>query len=197
MTLDGLPDVPLDEPLGDIPGPHRRPQPVAPAPRWAGPLYLVLAVLLVPWIVYLGIVLPDRTTSAHWDVAWVGFDAMEFVALGLTGWFAYRRSTWVEVAATASAVLLIVDAWFDVTTATAGWDLVQALALGVLVELPLAALSLWIARHAETVNEAATRWLVARSTRQAEHIRRHHLGRADTPSGEGETTGGARTAGSS
>jgi len=121
------------------------------APSWAAPLYLVLAVLLIPWIVYLGLALPERATSSHWDVAWVGFDAMEFAALALTGWFAYLRSTWIEVAATAAAVLLLVDAWFDVTTANGGWDLTQALILGVGIELPLAALSLWLARHAELV----------------------------------------------
>jgi len=167
-----LPDVPLDVPLRTPPGPHRRPEIVAPAPSWTGPLYLVLAVLLVPWTVYLGFVLPDRTTSAHWDVAWVGFDAIVFAALGLTGWFAYRRSTWVEVSASAAAALLLVDAWFDITTATGGWDMAQALILGIAIELPLAGLSLWIARHAETVNEDATRWLVERSTKQAEHLRR-------------------------
>src|SRR4051794_7023791 len=121
------------------------------APSWAAPLYLVLAVLLIPWIVYLGLALPERATSSHWDVAWVGFDAMEFAALALTGWFAYLRSTWIEVAATAAAVMLLVDAWFDVTTANAGWDMAQAGILGVGIELPLAALSLWLARHAELV----------------------------------------------
>jgi len=124
---------------------------VEPAPSWSGPLYLVLALLLVPWTVYLGIVLPDRTTSAHWDVAWVGFDVMEFVVLALTGWFAYGRSTWVEVSASASAAFLLIDAWFDITTATGGWDLAQALMLGLVIELPLAGVSLWLARHAETV----------------------------------------------
>lgn len=122
-----------------------------PTPSWTAPLFLVLAVLLIPWIVYLGLELPERATSSHWDVAWVGFDAMEFVALALTGWLAHRRSTWVEMAATAAAVMLVVDAWFDVTTATGGWNLVQAIALGVGIELPLAAVSLWIARHAELV----------------------------------------------
>jgi hypothetical protein len=167
-----LPDLPLDEPLGTPPGPHRRPAVVAPAPRWSGPLYLVLAVLLVPWTIYLGLVLPGRTTSLHWDLAWVGFDVMEFAVLAMTGWFAYRRSTWVEVTAAAACALLVVDAWFDITTAMGGWDLVQAVVLGLVIELPLAGLSLWIARHAETVNEAATRWLVDRSTRQAEYLRR-------------------------
>ena len=120
-------------------------------PSWTAPLFLVLAVLLIPWIIYLGLELPERATSSHWDVAWVGFDAMEFVALALTGWLAQRRSTWVEMAATAAAVMLVVDAWFDVTTANGGWNLAQALALGVGIELPLAAVSLWIARHAELV----------------------------------------------
>lgn len=119
------------------------------APRWIGPFYLGAAVLLIPWIVYLGVVLPDRTTSEHWDVAWVGFDVMEFVALALTGWFAYRRSTWVEVAATAAAALLVIDAWFDITTANGGWNLVQAIVLGAGLELPLAAVSVWIARRVE------------------------------------------------
>jgi hypothetical protein len=122
-----------------------------PAPSWVGPVYLTLAVLLVPWTVYLGLVLPDRTTSAHWDVAWVGFDVVVFAALALTGWFAYRRSTWIEVSASAAGALLFMDAWFDITTARGGWDLAQALVLGLGVELPLAGLSLWIARRAEQV----------------------------------------------
>lgn len=167
-----LPEVPLDQPLDSPPGPYRRPDVVAPAPSWSGPLYLWLAILLVPWTVYLGVVLPDRTTSAHWDVAWVGFDVMEFAVLALTAWFAYRRSTWVEVSASAAAALLVMDAWFDITTATGGWDLAQALIMGLVIELPLAVLSLWLARHAESVNEDAIGWLVERSTRQAEHLRR-------------------------
>lgn len=185
MTVDDLPDLPLDAPLSEPPGPHRRSAVIAPAPQWSGPLYFLLALLLVPWIVYLGFVLPDRTTSAHWDVAWIGFDAMEFCALAATGWLSYRRSTWVEIAATASAVLLVVDAWFDITTARAGWDLIQAIVLGVVLELPLAALSLWVARHAERANETATLWLLRRSSRQAELLRQstlgRHLGRQDGP----------------
>jgi len=119
-------------------------------PTWVGPLYLALAVLLVPWTVYLGVVLPNHTTSAHWDVAWVGFDLMEFIALGLTGLLAYRRSSWVELAAMAAAVLLVVDAWFDITTATGAWNVTQAVILGVGIELPLAGVSLWLARRVET-----------------------------------------------
>lgn len=173
MTIDDLPDLPLDRPLGTDRG--RRPAFVAPAPRWVGPAYLVLAVLLVPWTVYLGIVLPDHTTSRHWDIAWVGFDAAILATLLLTAWFAYRRSTWVEPSATAAATLLLVDAWFDCTTASRAGDVAQALVMAFVVEIPLALVSLWIARHAERVNETTARWLLRRSDRQAEHLRQ--LGR--------------------
>ncbi len=116
--------------------------------RWVAPAYLGAAALLLPWIVYLGAALPDRTTSAHWGVAWVGFDVMEAAALALTGWCALRRFAWLEGAASATATLLVVDAWFDVTTAT-GSERLLAILLAVLVELPTAALSLWIAHRTE------------------------------------------------
>ncbi|HVV76318.1 MAG TPA: hypothetical protein VHC43_09805 [Mycobacteriales bacterium] len=167
--MTNLPDIPLEVPLEPSPHPHRRPEVAAPAPRWAAPVYLALAVLLVPWIVYLGVVLPDHTTSRHWDVAWVGFDLFEFFALVSTAWLAYRRSTWVELSASMTAALLVVDAWFDITTAS-GWDLVQAIVSAVVLELPLAALSIWIARHAQLVSDAVTQWLVERSSRQAEQL---------------------------
>jgi hypothetical protein len=169
--VNELPDVPLDVPLTAEPRRFRRAPVVAPAPHWAGPVYLGLAVILIPWAIYLGFALPDHTTAGHWDVAWAGFDGMEILALGLTAWFAYRRSTWVDLTAVATATLLIVDAWFDCTTARGSWPLTEAILLAVFGELPLAVLSLWIARHAQVVNETVTRWLIDRSTRQAERLR--------------------------
>jgi hypothetical protein len=50
-----------------------------------------------------------------------------------------------------------VDAWFDAVTANGGWNLVQAIVLGVGIELPLAAVSLWIAGHAELVRRREAR----------------------------------------
>jgi hypothetical protein len=130
----------------------------APVPRWVAPVYLGLAVLLVPWIVYLGAVLPDHTTSEHWDVAWVGFDVGILSSMALTAWSAYRRAPWIEASATATMTLLIVDAWFDCTTAHGTRQVVQAFVLAFAVELPLAAVSFWIARHAVEVHTATTRW---------------------------------------
>lgn len=122
-----------------------------PAPRWIAPVFFLLAAVLLPWTVYLGFSLPDRVVSRHWDVAWVGFDVALLLALLATGWTAYRRSTWLVSAATAAATLVLCDAWFDVLTSHGG-ELAAALAEAALVELPLAGLCLYIARHAERVN---------------------------------------------
>jgi hypothetical protein len=165
-----LPDLPLDQPLDPPPGRFVRHPRVAPAPRWVAPLYLTLAVLLLPWIGYLAVARPAEFGLGHHRVAWVGLDVMEALALALTARLAYRRSTWVDIAATSAGVLLIVDAWFDLMTATPGWMLAQSIAAAVLLELPLAILSLWIARNAQLVNESVTRWLIDRSSRQAAHL---------------------------
>jgi hypothetical protein len=42
----------------------------------------------------------------------------------------------------------VVDAWFDTTTAAAGWDLAKAVAMALCVELPLAALCAALAGRA-------------------------------------------------
>jgi hypothetical protein len=137
-----------DEPRLRVPG---GPVPARLAPRWVGPLYLLLAGCLLPWIVYVAWSLPSRSASSSWDVAWAGFDAGLFAALAATGWAAWRHAWWVQAAAIATATLLVVDVWFDVVTASGG-ALAVAIVEAVLVELPLAALSLSIARHASVVN---------------------------------------------
>jgi hypothetical protein len=172
VTADDLPDLPLDQALRSPGRRFVRPGPAAPAPRWVAPLYLALAVALLPWVAFLTFAPSAELGAGDYRLAWIGFDVMEAAALGLTAWLAYRRSTWVDMAATAAAVLLIVDAWFDIMTADNGWPLVQAVLAAALLELPLAALSLWIARNAQVVNETVTNWLIERSSRQAERLRR-------------------------
>jgi hypothetical protein len=167
MALRDLPDLPLDQPLQPPVRRFVRHPTAAPAPGWVAPVYLTLSVLLVPWIVYLAFARPAEFGDGHYRVAWVGLDAMEAIALAATARLAYRRSTWVDMAATATATLLIVDAWFDLMTATPGWQLTQSILAAALLEVPLALISLWIARHAQVVNEAVTRWLIDRSSSQA------------------------------
>jgi hypothetical protein len=116
-------------------------------PRWVGPAYIGLAACLVPWIVWLAVSLPTRTRAHHWNLAWVGLDVAEAAMLIATGWSAVRGSSWIEISATATATLLVLDAWFDCTTASPGWAFVISLVLALVVELPLAGLSLLIARR--------------------------------------------------
>src|SRR6266516_2493430 len=80
----------------------------------------LLAGCLLPRIVYVAWSLPSRSASSSWDVAWAGFDAGLFAALAATGWAAWRHAWWVQVAAIATATLLVVDVWFDVVTASGG-----------------------------------------------------------------------------
>ena len=62
---------------------------------------------------------------------------------------AWRRSPWLEGAATAAATPLFVDAWFDVLTASSRSELVIAIVEAAVVELPIAVFCLLLARSVE------------------------------------------------
>jgi hypothetical protein len=120
--------------------------------RWAGPAFALFSLILLPWTVYLAYSLPSRQVSADYDVAWAGFDVMLLAALAGTGYFAFRRSRYLATAATAAATLLVVDAWFDVMTSPPGQRL-EAVALAVVIELPLASVCVWLSFHTEQLAE--------------------------------------------
>ncbi|GHJ15705.1 MULTISPECIES: hypothetical protein [unclassified Micromonospora] len=136
---------------------------VRPAPRWVAPTFVALAVLTLPWIGYLAFTLPRHQVTVHYRAAWVGFDLGLVALLGLTAWHAYRGNRQVVLAAAATATMLAVDAWFDVTTTPPGPDLVVSVVLAVLVELPLAGVCLWIARHGDRMVQRRLRQLAVRA----------------------------------
>ena len=113
------------------------------------PLIAIAAIVLVPWVVLLVIALPSTHQSAHWDVAWGGLDVMLALVLLAVAVCAWRRSPWLEGAATAATTLLFVDAWFDVLTSSTRAEFIIALVEAFAVELPLAFLCLLLARDAE------------------------------------------------
>ncbi|HEX7353986.1 MAG TPA: hypothetical protein VF288_04040 [Mycobacteriales bacterium] len=151
--------------------PYRHGAGYEPAPRWVAVLFGLGSLLFVPYIVALAFLLPSHARAAHYDAAWVGLDVFELVALAATAWCAWTRSTWIALTATAAATLLLCDAWFDVVTAHARAQRALAIASAVLVELPVAAVCVWIARHAEVVHERVTMMLWRRTARQAERLR--------------------------
>ncbi|MFZ0082314.1 hypothetical protein [Trebonia sp.] len=135
------------EPVDELPADDAR------LVSWAGPAFILFSIVLIPWTIYLGLNLPDRQESSHYNIAWVGFDVMLLVVLAATGFFALRRSPFLAVGATAAATLLVVDAWFDVVTSPPGSQFLQSLASAVLIELPLAAVCGWLAYHTEHLEE--------------------------------------------
>jgi hypothetical protein len=119
--------------------------------RWVVPLFALAGIVLVPWILFVIRSLPSTHAAAHWDIAWAGFDfALALLLLGVAI-AAWRRSPWLEGAASAAAALLFVDAWFDILTSTTNGDRLVAIGEATLVELPLAVLLLLIARDAERI----------------------------------------------
>jgi hypothetical protein len=144
-----------------------------PARRWVAPLFGLAAVLLVPWVVALVLLLPSAHKSAHWDIAWSGFDVVLAVVLSAVALAAWRGSLWFEGAATAAATLLFVDAWFDVLTSSTRVEFLVAIGEAVFIELPLAFLCLLLARDAERRLRASGGWVeLARTDWNRESIRR-------------------------
>ncbi len=118
-----------------------------PTPRDRVLLVLSLAILsLTAWTVYLGTRLPRTYVADHWDLAWVGLDVGEILFLLGAAWAAWKRRAIVIAFALGAATLLLVDAWFDLTTARHG-DLLESIATACL-EVPSALGMLWVARRA-------------------------------------------------
>lgn len=129
---------------------------------WIGMLFACCSVVLVPWIAYIALTLPQRELSPNYDIAWAGFDVMLLAATASTAWTVLRRSRWMAMASSWTAGLLVTDAWFDTVTAPRGWDLAQAIAMTLLVELPLAAICLWVAVHATEIAQQRVHVLLRR-----------------------------------
>ena len=136
-----------------------RPGALARMRRWRLTVVIGSAVALVPWTVYLGLTLPDRHVARNWSVTWVGFDALLLLMFVLTAALGAMRRQLLVPAAFTSGVLLLCDAWFDVTTAGPS-EFWQALGTAVLVEIPIAALLISSALRLIRMT-AARLWMVA------------------------------------
>lgn len=127
-------------------------------------LLTVCAVALVPWTVLLAATLPSGYQVHHWRVTWVGFDVLLVVGMASTALLGWLRHRAVVMAAVATALLLICDAWFDVSLAFGTPEIWLSAALAVFAELPLAfylirrvmgmiSLAQWPSARAEVCND--------------------------------------------
>lgn len=129
---------------------------------WLAPLFLLAALGLIPWTVYLVVSLPGRhLQTGYYDLAWGGFDLALAAVLAATGYGLLRQKLWVQSTATAAATMLLCDAWFDTLSANDSGERLLAIALAFTVELPTAAVCLLIARHVEEVAERAQHYALA------------------------------------
>jgi hypothetical protein len=115
-------------------------------------MLIATGAVMLPWLGYLAMSLPGTAQAAHWATAWTGLDALEIAGLVGSGLLLRRPGPQARAAvsatAAATAALLLVDAWFDVTTAATSQDLTSAIVLAVLAELPMATLLATLAwRH--------------------------------------------------
>jgi hypothetical protein len=117
-----------------------------PHARWL-PLALAIAALaLVPSLVLVLAVEPTAQIAQHLRLAWTGLDVFELLAMAYTARALHRRSATAVVPATVTGTLLLCDAWINVISSNAAGRF-EGIALAF-VEVPIAALSFWVATRA-------------------------------------------------
>jgi hypothetical protein len=131
-------------------------------PWWLPAACLGLVLVLIPWTAWLFVTLPQTELAGQWGLARAGLDLALAIVLAASAVALLRRWPAAEVLVAIAAALLLRDAWFNVLTARRGHSSV-ALGVAAGLELPLAALCLWVAvLYARAVEVA---WPYVRSLR--------------------------------
>ena len=116
--------------------------------RWRCLLATMLTaggLAMIPWLVALGWFLPRTATAPHWNFVWVGLDGLEAAGLLATGRLMSRGDRRYTITATLTGTALLIDAWFDVLTAASRSDLLVALLMACVAELPVSAVCFLVA----------------------------------------------------
>ncbi|MFE3187966.1 hypothetical protein ACFXHA_03095 [Nocardia sp. NPDC059240] len=98
-------------------------------------------IALIPWMVYLGLTLPDDYHARNWSLAWIGFDVGLVLMMATTAYLGWKRRIVLILPAFGTGLLLLVDAWFDIVTAEPG-DIWVSTGTALLAEIPLALLQI-------------------------------------------------------
>jgi hypothetical protein len=106
---------------------------------WLPRALCAAAALLVPWIVVLALNVRGHFGKRNLSNAWVWLDVIEVVALVLLAVLVRRRHRATSPLASATAVLLAMDAFFDLWSAHRGSAYLLAQVLAYSAELPSAA----------------------------------------------------------
>lgn len=76
------------------------------------------ALFMIPWTVYLGLTLPQNYTVRNWSLTWLGFDILLVMFMAATAILTWLHRQVLVFPAFTTGILLLCDAWFDVTTAS-------------------------------------------------------------------------------
>jgi hypothetical protein len=109
--------------------------------------FLVGAVILITWTIFLGLSLPPKYDAGHWRFLWTGFDAVLIAVLLLAAWATWYRRQILAAIAIVAGTLLLCDAWFDMVTSFGHRDEWLTLLTGFGVELPLGVFFFWLYRR--------------------------------------------------
>lgn len=115
--------------------------------RTLSTVFLLLALCLVGWTVFLGFSLPPSYDARHWNLLWIGFDVAIVAVLTSAAWAAWARRQILASAALIAGTLLLCDAWFDIVTSIGQGDQWVTLLTGFGAELPLALFFFWLHRR--------------------------------------------------
>ncbi len=102
------------------------------------------SAVMIPWLGYLSTTLPEDYVAHNWPLTWLGFDVLLMAFMLTTAALGYLRRQLLIPAAFTTGVLMVCDAWFDLTTAGPR-DVWLSVASAVLIELPLAAFMIFSA----------------------------------------------------
>lgn len=114
-------------------------------------------LVMIPWSAWLAWSLPERSLAVNYDLAWAGFDVLLTLVLAAVAISAWRGARWLPPLASATASLLVVDAWFDVVTSHGRGERWEALLRAAFIELPLAVACIWLTLHSQAINESRLR----------------------------------------
>jgi hypothetical protein len=134
--------------------------------RITGNLIVLVAALLACWTIWLGSSLPPDPLTQHWSLTadiglddysltWVGLDCIEVIGLAACGLLFRRASPSARTVALLTIPVFCLDAWFDVMTSVSKADLVTAVIMAILGELPAAFILSWVAWKALSFHQGS------------------------------------------
>jgi hypothetical protein len=103
------------------------------------------SLALIAWIGILASTLPDHHSDKQWKAAWVGFDIALVIGMLVTAVGAWKRRQFMAISCIVTSALLFCDAWFDIVLSWGSKDLLWAVLMAAVAEIPFGSYLFWAA----------------------------------------------------